>query len=233
MPHVLIEWYDSWICELWERSWRFWTYLNKHNRIESGIEYLQGWNPCPNRTCPWGRGYDHHLSYEPNLHVQNAIHGGCWMYGNMDMGWLHWEMSSSVLLVTIYAAAAGRSDLNANLQQQRMETGVKKWAVCTWIEVNIGCIHWDGFQMNENLCKTKGVVWAYEWIVGYQMHDVDKEEKVFLYMYSTHLHKLAISFWLINNSSYPTFHCSRNNGYVMVAYFCQIQHKDGWEVQVW
>jgi hypothetical protein len=50
-------------------------------------------------------------------------------------------MSSSVLLVTICAAAAGRSDLNANLQQQRKEMGVKKQAVCTWIEVNIGCIH--------------------------------------------------------------------------------------------
>lgn len=101
------------------------------------------------------------------------------MHGNMDMGWLHWEMSSSVLLVTICAAAAGRSDLNANLQQQRKEMGVKKQAVCTWIEVNIGCIHWDGFPMIENLCKIKGVVWAYEWIEGYQMHDVVEEEKVF------------------------------------------------------
>jgi hypothetical protein len=79
----------------------------------------------------------------------------------------------------VHEAEAGRSDLNATLQQQRKETGVKKRAVCTWIEVNIGCIHWDGFQMIENLCKTKGVVWAYEWIVGYQMHDVDEEEKVF------------------------------------------------------
>lgn len=200
--------------------------------LKVGLNICKDGILCPNRTCPWGRGYDHHLSYEPNLSVQNAIHGGCWMHGNMDMGWLHWEMSSIVLLVTIYAAAAGRSDLNANLQQQRKETGVKKWAVCTWIEVNIGHIHWDGFQMTENLCKTKGVVWAYEWIVGYQMHDVDKEEKVFLYIYSTYLQKLAISFWLINNSSYPTFHCSRNNGYGMMAYFCQIQHKDGWEVQV-
>jgi hypothetical protein len=56
----------------------------------------------------------------------------------------------------------------------------------------LGTFTEDGFQMIENLCKTKGLVWAYEWIVGYQMHDVDEEEKVFLYIYSTHLQKLAI-----------------------------------------
>jgi hypothetical protein len=39
--------------------------------------------------------------------------------------------------------------------------------------------------MIENLCKTKGVVWAYECIVGNQMHNVDEEENVFFNIFHT------------------------------------------------
>jgi hypothetical protein len=40
-----------------------------------------------------------------------------------------------VLLLNIYAAA-GKWDLSASIQQQRIERGVEKQPGCTWIEVN-------------------------------------------------------------------------------------------------
>jgi pentatricopeptide repeat protein len=84
------------------------------------------------------------MSCEPAASVWVALLGACRIHHNMEMGERiakqlveldPGNVASYVLLSNIYAAA-GKWDLSANVQRQRLEKGMKKQPGPTWIEVN-------------------------------------------------------------------------------------------------
>jgi pentatricopeptide repeat protein len=84
------------------------------------------------------------MSCEPAVSVLVALLGACRIHHNVEMGERiarqlveldPGNVASYVLLSNIYAAA-GKWDLSASVQQQRLEKGRKKQPGPTWIEVN-------------------------------------------------------------------------------------------------
>jgi pentatricopeptide repeat protein len=154
------------------------------------------------------------ISCEPNAAVWMALLSACRVHGNMEMGEriakrvLELDPQSAagyVLLSNIYAAA-DKWDLSANVQQQRLERGVKKQPDCTWIEVNneVHTFRLDDQehpQLNEIHAELERLYRQMNHIgyvpdTKFVLHDVDEEEKVF--HLSHHSEKLAIAFGLLN-----------------------------------
>ncbi len=154
------------------------------------------------------------ISCEPNAAVWMALLGACRVHGNVEMGEriakrvLELDPQSAagyVLLSNIYAAA-DKWDLSANVQQQRLERGVKKQPGCSWIEVNneVHTFRLDNQehpQLSEIHAELERLYRQMNHIgyvpdTKFVLHDVDEEEKVFCL--SHHSEKLAIAFGLLN-----------------------------------
>ncbi|CAK9204543.1 unnamed protein product, partial [Sphagnum troendelagicum] len=154
------------------------------------------------------------MSCEPDIYVWVALLGACRVHGEVEMGERiakqvlelnPGDAAGYVLLSNIYAAA-GKWDLRANIQRQRLRMGVKKDPGQTWIEVNSEVHTFTADDQNhpqiseihaelKKLSRQMNDV-GYVPNTKFVLRDVEEEEKV------THLwhhsEKLAIAFGLIS-----------------------------------
>ncbi len=93
-----------------------------------------------------------------------------------------------------------------NVEQQRMEKGVKKQLFHTWIEVN-NEVHTfvvedqerpQMMEIHPELQRLSGLLYDYMLCIKFVLHDVEVEENVFHLCH--HSEKLAIAFGLINTA---------------------------------
>jgi pentatricopeptide repeat protein len=151
---------------------------------------------------------------ESDSSVWMPLLGACRIHSNLELGErvaksiLDFDPENDaclVLLSNIYAAA-GKWDSSANIQNQRMERGLKKQPGRTWIEVN-NEVHSFTADDQEHPQKEE-IIAELERLNGkmkeagyipdltFVLHNVDEGEKV--HQLSHHSEKLAIAFGLIN-----------------------------------
>jgi pentatricopeptide repeat protein len=154
------------------------------------------------------------MPFEPNVAVWKALLGACRVCGNVEMGEriakevIDLDPGNSagyVLLSNIYAAA-GKWDISADIQCQRLERGVKKEPGRTWIEVNNEMHsfmvddqgHPHITEIHAKLRKLSAQMEDIGYVpdTRFVLHDVDEEEKALQLCY--HSEKLAIAFGLIS-----------------------------------
>ncbi|CAM6033764.1 unnamed protein product [Sphagnum compactum] len=154
------------------------------------------------------------MPFEPNVAVWKALLGACRVCGNVEMGEriakevIDLDPGNSagyVLLSNIYAAA-GKWDISADIQCQRLERGVKKEPGRTWIEVNNEMHsfmvddqgHPHITEIHAKLRKLSAQMEEIGYVpdTRFVLHDVDEEEKALQLCY--HSEKLAIAFGLIS-----------------------------------
>jgi pentatricopeptide repeat protein len=154
------------------------------------------------------------MPFEPNVAVWKALLGACRVCGNVEMGEriakevIDLDPGNSagyVMLSNIYAAA-GKWDISADIQCQRLERGVKKEPGRTWIEVNNEMHsfmvddqeHPHITEIHAKLRKLSAQMEEIGYVpdTRFVLHDVDEEEKALQLCY--HSEKLAIAFGLIS-----------------------------------
>ncbi|CAK9204512.1 unnamed protein product, partial [Sphagnum troendelagicum] len=154
------------------------------------------------------------MSCEPDIYVWVALLGACRVHGEVEMGERiakqvlelnPGDAAGYVLLSNIYAAA-GKWDLRANIQRQRLRMGVKKDPGQTWIEVNSEVHTFTADDQNhpqiseihaelKKLSRQMNDV-GYVPNTKFVLRDVEEEEKVTRLWH--HSEKLAIAFGLIS-----------------------------------
>ncbi|CAK9234452.1 unnamed protein product [Sphagnum troendelagicum] len=154
------------------------------------------------------------MPFEPNVAVWKALLGACRVCGNVEMGeriakeviGLDPGNSAGYVLLSNIYAAAGKWDISADIQCQRLERGVKKEPGRTWIEVNNEMHsfmvddqgHPDITEIHAKLRKLSAQMEEIGYVpdTRFVLHDVDEEEKALQLCY--HSEKLAIAFGLIS-----------------------------------
>jgi pentatricopeptide repeat protein len=154
------------------------------------------------------------MPFEPTVAVWKALLGACRVCGNVEMGeriakeviGLDPGNSAGYVLLSNIYAAAGKWDISADIQCQRLERGVKKEPGRTWIEVNNEMHsfmvddqgHPHITEIHAKLRKLSAQMEEIGYVpdTRFVLHDVDEEEKALQLCY--HSEKLAIAFGLIS-----------------------------------